>query len=109
MVAVYRHSDTGEIVVLGDCRWAPGEDHKCILPFRSYYPYSFPEPFSAYLVPPDLTEGERVWLKDIIEDIVSVFGNQGSQPGLESREAHWTKGDFEIQFDPKRDAPRLIG
>jgi|GEM_PF-2632042 len=35
MVAVYQHRDTSEIVVSGDCRWAPGEDHKCILPFQA--------------------------------------------------------------------------
>jgi hypothetical protein len=109
MVAVYQHRDTGEIEVAGDCRWRPGEDYKCVVPFRHYYPYSFPEPFAAYLLPPDLMEGERVWLEDIIEDIVAVFGNQGWQPRLESCEAVWTKGDFKVQFDPKKDAPRLIG
>lgn len=108
-VAVYQHRVTGEIEVSGDCRWGPGEDYELVLPFRSYYPYNFPEPFAAYLLPSDLAEGERVWLEDIIEDIVAVFGNQGWNPRLESCEAIWTKGNFKILFDPEKDAPRLVG
>lgn len=109
MVAVYQHRQTGKIELSGDCRWGPREDYECVLPFRRYYPYSFPEPFAAYLLPPDLAEGERVWLEDIVEDIVAVFGNQEWHPRLEACEAIWKNGDFKIQFDPKKDAPRLIG
>lgn len=109
MVAVYQHRETGEIELSGDCRWEPGDAYARVLPHRTYYPYHFPEPFAAYLLPPDLHEGERVWLDDIIEDIVSVYGNQGWHPRLEACEAVWTKGDFKIDFDPKKDAPRLIG
>lgn len=109
MVAVYQHRETGEIQLCGDCRIMPGEEYERVLPFRTYYPYHFPAPFAAYLLPPDLAEGERVWLEDIIEDIVAVYGNQGWHPRLEASEATWTKGDFKIHFDPKKDAPRLIG
>lgn len=108
MVAVYQHRETGEIEISGDCRWGPGEDYVPVLPFRYYYPYSFPEPFAAYLLPSDLAEGERVWLEDVIEDIVAVFGNQGWHPRLESCEAIWLDGDFKIQFDPEKDAPHLL-
>lgn len=109
MVAVYQHRKSGEIELSGDCRSVPGNGYECVLPFRTYYPYSFPEPFAAYLLPTDLEEGERVWLEDIIEDIVAVFGNQGWQPRLDSYEALWIGGDFKIQFDPEKDAPLLIG
>jgi hypothetical protein len=108
-VSVYQHRETGEVEVCGDCRWSPGGDYDQVLPFRFYYPYSFPAPFAAYLLPPDLKVGERVWLEDLIEDIVAVFGNQGWCPRLESCEAIWNDGDFIIQFDPKKDAPTLIG
>jgi hypothetical protein len=108
-VSVYQHRETGVVEVSGDCRWRPGEDYDQVLFLRYYYPYSFPEPFAAYLLPSDLTNGERVWLEDIIEDIVAVFGNQGWCPRLESCEATWKDGDFIIHFDPEKDAPRLIG
>ena len=109
MVAVYQHRETGEIEISGDCRMEYGEEYECVLPFRNYYPYLFPEPFAAYLVPADISEDERVWIEDVIEDIVAVFGNQGWHPRLESCEAIWSKGEFKIQFDPKKDAPKLIG
>jgi hypothetical protein len=109
MVAVYQHRETGKITLSGDCRWEPSDDFECVIPFRRYYPYSFPEPYAAYLVPPGLEKGERVWLEDIIEDIVAVFGNQGWHPRLESCEAIWTGQRFKVQFDPNKDAPRLIG
>ena len=109
MVAVYQHRETGEIELSGDCRMGFSEDYECVIPYRNYYPYSFPEPYAAYLVLPGLEEGERVWLEDIIEDIVAVFGNQGWHPRLESCEAIWTGGEFEVQFDPEKDAPQLIG
>ena len=109
MVAVYQHRKTGEIKLSGDYRWGPGEDYECILPHRTYYPDCFPEPFAAYLLPPELEDGERIWLEDIIEDIVAVWGNQEHNPRLESCEATFSNRDFIIHFDPKKDAPRLIG
>ena len=78
MVAVYQHRETGQIELIGDCRSGPSDDnYECVLPFRHYYQYSFSSPFAAYLVPPQLEEGQRVWLDDVIEDIVAVYGNQG--------------------------------
>ncbi len=109
MVAVYQHRETGKIELSGDLRSNFGDEYECVLPHRHYYPYCFPEPFAAYLVPDDLAEGEMVWLEDIIEDIVAVFGNQGWQPRLEAGEAIWINGDFSVQFDPDTDAPQLIG
>lgn len=109
MVAVYQHQKTGELLLSGDCRLRPGEEFKLVIPHRRYYQYSFPEPFAAYLLPPDLQEGEHVWLDDIIEDIVAVFGNQGWHPRLVAYEAIWKNGSFVVQFNPKKDAPRLIG
>jgi hypothetical protein len=109
MVAVYQHRETGQIKLTGDSRWELSDDYECAISFRNYYPYSFPEPYAAYLVPPGLKEGERVWLEDIIEDIVAVFGNQGWHPRLESCEAIWSGSQFKVQFDPKKDALRLIG
>ena len=109
-VAVYQNRETGHIQLVRDCRCAPdGGDDECVIPFRRYYPYSFPKPFAAYLVPPDLPDGERVWLNDLIEDIVAVYGNQGYQPRLKGCEAIWANGDFDIQFAPEQDAARWVG
>lgn len=109
MVAVYQHRTTGEIELSGDLRWSPGPDYDLVIPYISYYQYNFPSPFAAYLIPSNLAEGERVWLEDIIEDIVAVHGNQGWFPRLESGEAIWSQGDFQVQFDPDKDAPQLLG
>jgi hypothetical protein len=108
-IAVYQHRHTGEVKVSGDSRVAPGGEYVCVVPNRNYYPYQFPAPFAAYLLPADLIEGERVWLEDIIEDIVAVYGNQGWCPRLEACEAIWSMGDLLIQFDPEKDAPKMIG
>jgi hypothetical protein len=109
MVGVFQHRVTGEIELSGDVRGRLGEDYECVIPYRTFYPYKFPSPYAAYLVPPNISEGEAVWLKDVIEDIVAVFGNQGWHPRLESSEAVWLNGEFKITFDPEVYAPRLIG
>jgi hypothetical protein len=109
MVAVFQHRETGEIHLSGDMRVEYGPEYEMVLPYRGYYPYKFPELYAAYLIPSDLSEGEHVWLEDIIEDIVAVYGNQGWQPRLESGEAVWENGDFRILFDPEKDAPKLVG
>lgn len=74
-----------------------------------YYPYHFASPFAAYLVPPDLAIGERVWMEDVIEDIVAAWGNQGCRLRLKYCEATWDGKEFIIHFDPKKDAEIWIG
>jgi hypothetical protein len=108
-LAVYQHRESGEIKVWFDYRYTPEEEYECVVPFVRHYPYHFPQPYAAYLVPPDLEEGEHVWLDDIIEDIIAVYGNQGYRPRLEAGEAVWKKGDFKILFDPEKDAEVWIG
>jgi hypothetical protein len=110
MVAVFQNAETGEIELSGDVREdSRGYKKGKVIDYTLYYPYHFPNPFAAYLVPADLAAGEEVWLEDLIDDIVAVFGNQGYQPRLESAPAIWTGDDFEILFDPRRDAEHWIG
>jgi hypothetical protein len=109
MVAVFQDKVTGEIQLSGDFRYSPKESQEVVVNYRSYYPYNFPSPFAAYLIPPDLNIGDRVWLDDLIEDVVAVWGNQGYQPRLKHCAATWDGKDFRIHFDPKNDAPRWIG
>ena len=110
MFAVYQHRVTGEIVVSGDVRWPPSrKEYERVVQYSLYYQYRFPTPFAAYLLPPDLAEGERVWLDDIIEDIVAVYGNQNNNLRLKAYEATWVGGDFKVNFDPEKDAHTWIG
>ncbi len=107
MVAVFQDPETGEIGLSMDVRFG-GHGTK-VLDYMAYYPYNFPNPFAAYLVPPDITVEEEVWLEDLIEELVAVCGNQGYRPRLEASAAVWNGSDFEISFDPKRDAEHWIG
>jgi hypothetical protein len=107
MVAVMQDPATGRVQLSGDCRRRLGGN--VVLDYTLYYPYSFPSPFAAYLVPPDLAAGETVWLDDVIEDVVAVYGNQGYQPRLAACAAVWTGTGFELLFDSCRDAPHWIG
>ncbi len=109
-VIVLQHRDTGEIKLEGDNRFSSSRKPEWnLVEYIAYYPYQFPSPFAAYLIPPDLKEGEVVWLEDIIEDILAVYGNQGYHPRLEAWEATWRKGDFQIHFNPRKDAPIYKG
>ena len=107
-VAVFQDRSTGEISVCGDLRY--GDSYgEMVLGYTSYYPYHFPNPFAAYLVPPDIAPGEEVWLDDLIEDVVAEWGGQGQNTRLEASPAIWNGSDFDIQFDPQRDADHWIG
>lgn len=110
---VLQHTITKKIKVIGDFRFDdsdhPDSMYKAVIPWTTYYPYKFESPYAAYLLPHDLKIGERVFLEDLIEDIVGAEWNQGSKYRLESCEAIWNGRDFEIQFDPKVDKGNFIG
>lgn len=105
-VAVYQDAETGEITTTGDRRWSPPGTP--VVTVR-YYPHHFASPYAAYLLPADLRAGEEVWLEDVIEDVVGVWGNQGHTYRLEAAAARWNGTAFEILFDPHSDAERWIG
>ncbi len=94
MVAVFQDPETGEIELSGDVR--SGGRGERVIDYTLYYPYHFQNPFAAYLLPRDLAVGEEVWLDDLIEDVVAVWGNQGYQPRLEAGPAVWNGADFEV-------------
>lgn len=104
---IFQDPLTGEIEVRGDRRWAPGG--KELVLFARYYPYSFPSPFAAYLLPSDLKPGEEVWLEDLIEDVVGSHWGQGPKWRLEACAAVWNGEDFELLYDPLRDVQEFIG
>ena len=58
-----------------------------------YYPYKFPSPFAAYLVPSDIEVGERVVLEDLIEDYQGRR-YQSDVYRLSNAEAKWDGEEF---------------
>ena len=56
MIAVGQDPATGKVRRIGDMR---DDLRDLVLEFRNYYPYHFPSPFAAYLLPPDLQAGKR--------------------------------------------------
>jgi hypothetical protein len=108
--AVVQNQVTGEIQVSGDYRWRGRmEEGEVVIDFTFYYPHSFPSPFAAYLIPRDLQVGERVYLEDLIEDVVGGSWNQGDTYRLASCIAVWNGRDFELQYDPETDRDVMIG
>jgi hypothetical protein len=73
-----------------------------VISYATYYPYKFPSPFAAYLIPPDISIGERVVIEDLIEDYFGgTFWSKGVR--LETLEAIWDGSDLLIQYDPDVD------
>lgn len=104
--AVYQDPETGEISMGSDYRFNGGRVP--VITFSWFYPYTFPNPFAAYLIPPDLQIGEIVILADLIEDIEGIRWNQGDVYRLASCEAEWTGDDFILLHDDSK-TEMLIG
>ena len=64
----------------------------------TFYPYQFPLPYAAYLIPHDLQKGERVILEDLIEDIVGA-SYAGCKYRQDSAEAIWNGEKFIVDMD----------
>lgn len=108
--AVIQDRTTGEIEVSGDYRHMPQmEGNEIVIDFTYYYPYNFPSPFAAYLIPPDLAVGERVYLEDLIEDVVGGSWSQGDTYRLESCVAVWDGKDFTLEWEPGADTQTILG
>jgi len=108
--AISQHEETGEIQVLNDFRFGSGgKGYKKIIDYTSYYPYSFPSPYAAYLIPKDIEIGEHVFIEDLIEDLVGASWNQGDKYRLESCEAIWNGEDFDIQYNPEENIKNFMG
>lgn len=107
--AVFRHKETGEILFSGDFRDEYDKTLEKIHGWQYVYPYSWPEPFAAYLLPPDLETGDTVWLEDLIEDEIASVWNQGDASRLPSCLAVWTGEVFDLLFDRGKDRKVMIG
>lgn len=110
--ALVKNKTTGKIEKIGDFRFVLGcrkDEYEILIDFTFYYPYHFPNPFAAYLLPKDIIVGETVFLEDLIEDYVGMTWNQGDVYRLDSCEAIWNGTDFEIQYDFRKDVQEIIG
>lgn len=109
---VWQNQETGEISVQTDIRYTgflgDPREWTCVLPDLNYdASQHFPEPFAAYLVPPDLEVGERVYLEDLIENFIGSTHHGSTR--LDGAEAIWTGHDFDIQYDEETDVAHYIG
>ncbi len=111
--SVVQHIKTGQIIVLGDFRvrldYDDDPNFKTIIDWTFYYPYNFESPFAAYLIPPDLKKGERVFVEDLIEDIVDTIWNQGDAYRLDCCEAIWNGNELLIQNEPEEGPWMMMG
>jgi hypothetical protein len=111
--SVVQNKKTGEIEIVGDYRGGfyagDNSDFETVINWTFYYPHSFKSPFAAYLIPNDITVGERVFIEDLIEDYIGASWGQGDTYRLESCEAIWNGTDIEIQYDPRKSRADFIG
>jgi hypothetical protein len=107
--SIIQNLSNGTIEVVNDFRGQHvNDDTKVVIDFTYYYPHHFPSPFAAYLIPKDLIAGERVYIEDLIEDIVETNWNQGDSFRLQSCEAIWDGAELIIQFKD-RNSIEIIG
>jgi hypothetical protein len=107
---VYQNIETGEIYCIDDMRGAgKSAPWKRIIEPFTYDRYPQKYPIAAYLIPPYIKEGQKVFLVDLIENYVGIWGNQGHTYRLDSAYAIWKGEDFEILWDEGRDASKWIG
>lgn len=111
--SVLQDKETGEITVIDDFTSgtikADGNRLTTVIGFKFYYPHQFESPFAAYLIPPDLEAGEKVFLEDLIEDIIAGKSNQGDTFRLQACEAIWDGNDMILQFKEKPDIRLMYG
>ena len=100
---IIQHSQTGEIRVMGDSRRRVTEGFEVVIPWTGFKRVYFTSPFAAYLLPPDLANGERVWVEDLIENFIDSYGGQGGTTRLHSAEAIWNGQELRIQYNTETD------
>jgi hypothetical protein len=117
--SIIQNKISGEIRVITDVRMGlgrgfPGDDDddekhlETVIPWTTYYPYSFESPYAAYLLPPDLAVGEHVYLEDLIEDHLGVEW-QGNKSRRATSEAIWNGTAFEILPEPEENKRIFVG
>ncbi|TFV94479.1 hypothetical protein E4S40_10685 [Algoriphagus kandeliae] len=107
---VFQHKLTHEIIIVHDYRSERlFKDYNVVIEWTDYYPYTQLNPFAAYLIPHDLEIGERVFISDVIEDLVGSRWNQGDVFRLETCEAIWTGNDLLLDYKYPGDNYTIYG
>ena len=107
---VHQNRKTGEVQTTGHRGWPSGPGWKQVLTPFDIYPHSAQHQIAAYLLPKDIKVEEKVFLLDLIEDLVgSYIAGPGPTRRLEAAYAVWNGTDFEIQWDEARDARGYLG
>lgn len=101
---VYQHTLTGRLWWSGDyrnespqpeIRGSDADEWKMIRDWFFVRP-DRPFPLAAYVVPKDFQPGARVFLEDVIEDVLETVWNQGNAKRILSSPATWNGVDFLI-------------
>ena len=115
--AVWQHLKTGEVAIQGDLRCRPDEaevrsngrlrpgKRRTWVQVVGWSEYELGQrrgddgyPIAAYMIPSDLRPGERVFIEDIIEDVLaSRNASQGGRDYHRSAPALWTGREFRFQ------------
>ena len=110
LLTIWQHAVSGRIAFSYSRRFAPdevnedrsGEGHWREVEFQ---PQEQPRrcgddglPIAAYMIPSDLRIGDRVWIEDIIEDVVEVHG-PGHDRYHQSAVATWLGESFRFEVD----------
>lgn len=100
---LWQNVATGQLEWSGDFRGGPAGDRgewKVIRKFTNVRT-DRPFPLAAYLIPPGLPAGARVFIEDLIQDIPVEFWNQGNASRLMSSEGTWNGEDVVIDEPPE--------
>ena len=107
---VYQHEETGEVYVTHDYRDNPKDSQFKKVLEKIHYPHRRTSPVGAYLVPKDLKVGERVYLEEVLDDLIGEVYNQGDFSRLKGCTAVFLGFDkgFALEYD-ESDVVEVIG
>ena len=108
---IVKNKITGRTRKLHDFRDSRGrnDNYEVITDWTyEYQNHEYPD-FAAYVIPDDIQEGEVVFIKDLIENLIGYTHNQGGNRRLDSCKAQWVNNDLKILYNPDRDVIRVVG
>ena len=89
---VFDHN--GKIEMITDSKiYAEKKKHGTLIFTDFYYPYKFPFHLSAYIIPKDIKQFERVFLEDLIEDVIGETDGENVYRQA-AGEGFWTGEDI---------------
>lgn len=101
---LYQNDATGKLWWSGDYRCARPDSNKegdgwtLVKDFFFIRP-DRPLPIAAYLIPPNVKEGTKIYIEDVIEDRTVVLWNQGNAQRRVHETAIWDGTDFVFTED----------